>query len=84
MGTARRYFVGSMYGIRWHTKADRRRAYAQTKQREGAATCLVNGGDDLEQLVIRQVLERELALRHVPRVGFPEHGVPVPGDHLMR
>lgn len=50
----------------------------------GSATCLVNGGDDLEQLVIRQVLERELALRHVPGVGFPEHGVPVSGDHLTR
>lgn len=67
---------------------DRRRGVRTRKQNKGyvvgSATCLVNGGDDLEQLVIRQVLERELALRHVPGVGFPEHGVPVSGDHLTR
>lgn len=43
---------------------------------------LVDGGDDLEQVVVGQVLERELPLRHVPRVSLPQHRVAVPGDHL--
>ena len=45
---------------------------------------LVDGGNNLEQLVVGEVLERELPLRHVPGVRFPEHRVPVPGNHLTR
>lgn len=48
------------------------------------AAHLVDGGNNLEQLVVGEVLERELPLRHVPGVRFPEHRVTVPGDHLCK
>jgi len=43
---------------------------------------LVHGGHDLEEGVLGQVLEAELALRGVARVGLAQHGVAVPGDDL--
>lgn len=52
-------------------------------QVSSARTHLVNGGNDLEQFVVGQVLERKLPLRHVPRVSFPQHGVSVTGDNLL-
>lgn len=44
---------------------------------------LVDGVDDLEQLVVGHVLEGELPLARVSGVGLPEDGVAVSGDNLM-
>lgn len=52
--------------------------------RRWVGTHLVDGGYNLEQFVVGEVLERELPLRHVPGVRFPEHGVAVARDHLTR
>jgi len=52
--------------------------------RKGARCCTVELADELEQLVIKEVLEGKLPLASVPGVGLPEHGVPVARDHLPR
>jgi hypothetical protein len=43
---------------------------------------LVDGVDDLEELVVGHVLEAELALAHVAGVGLAEHRVAVARNHL--
>ena len=43
---------------------------------------LVDHVDHLEQRVVRQVLQAELPLRRVARVGLAQHGVAVARDHL--
>ncbi|EJK59820.1 hypothetical protein THAOC_19911 [Thalassiosira oceanica] len=45
---------------------------------------LVYRVDDLEEGVVRHVLQTELALAGVPRVGLAEDGVPVAGYDLLR
>ena len=49
---------------------------------EDAGDDVVHLVDELEHLVVGQVLERELALRHVARVGLAEHRVAVAGHDL--
>mmetsp|Transcript_24868 Transcript_24868/g.46760 ORF Transcript_24868/g.46760 Transcript_24868/m.46760 type:complete len:406 (+) Transcript_24868:283-1500(+) len=50
---------------------------------EDAGHDLVDGGDDLEELVVGHVLEGELPLARVPGVGLAEDGVAVSGDDLL-
>lgn len=44
---------------------------------------LVNGINDLEKLIVRQMLESEFPLASVPRIGLTEDGVAVSGNHLL-
>lgn len=43
---------------------------------------LVDLADEAEEVVVGEVLQRELALRRVPRVRLPQHGVAVAGHDL--
>lgn len=45
---------------------------------------LVDGGNDVKELVVGHVLERKLALRHVARVRLAKHGVTVAGNDTSR
>lgn len=49
---------------------------------EDAGRDLVDLGDELEEGVLRQVLQRELALRSVARIGLTQDGVTVAGHYL--
>ena len=52
--------------------------------REHARHDLVHRVDELEELVVGHVLQSELALAGVPRVGLAQHGVAVAGDDLFK
>lgn len=45
---------------------------------------VIDRGDDVEELVIRHVLESKFALRCVARVGLAEDSVAIPRDDLAR
>lgn len=45
---------------------------------------LVDVGDQSEQHIVRQMLQGELALASVPRIGLTQHGMAVSGHDLSR